>query len=149
MDNLQIVHSAQLGVDGRGPEGCAYNKFMDLLASDWDVTDEGPMEDLLGIEVQYNKDGSIKLHQTKYIEKLVEKFLPGGPLPKVQRNSMPYSVDFHKNISDAQSQTEVEYPELVTDAQSRIGSLMYAATSAYAFHRKSGQCGVWTHSSSA
>ena len=26
------------------------------------------MEDLLGMEVQYNKDGSIKLHQRKYIE---------------------------------------------------------------------------------
>ena len=51
VDNLQIVHSARLGGDGRGPDGCAYNAFMDALAADWDVTDEGPMEDLLGIEI--------------------------------------------------------------------------------------------------
>ncbi len=77
---------------------------MDLLASDWDVTDEGPMEDLLGIEVQYNKDGSIKLHQTKYIEKLVEKFLPGGPLPTRQTDNACYmrvTWDFQKNMDFA------------------------------------------------
>ena len=32
------------------------------------------MEDLLGIEVEYNPDGSIKLHQRKYIEKIVDRF---------------------------------------------------------------------------
>ena len=63
MDNLQIVHSAHVGADGRGPEGCAYNAFMDALAADWEVTDEGPMEDLLGIEIDYLPYGSIKLHQ--------------------------------------------------------------------------------------
>ena len=40
---------------------------MDHLTADWEVVDEGPMEDLLGIEVIYNSDGSIKLHQQKYI----------------------------------------------------------------------------------
>ena len=47
---------------------------MDKLAADWKVTDEGPMEDLLGIEVDYNDDGSIKLHQRTYIEKIVKRF---------------------------------------------------------------------------
>ena len=49
VDNLQIVHSAALDTSGRGPKGCAYNAFMDILAKDWEVVDEGPMEDLLGI----------------------------------------------------------------------------------------------------
>ena len=38
------------------------------------------MEDLLGIEVDYLADGSIKLHQQRYIEKIVSRFLPKGPL---------------------------------------------------------------------
>ena len=129
VDNFQIVHSAELDSKGRGPVGCAYNTFMDKLASDWDVTDEGPMDDLLGMEIDYNDDGSIKLHQTKYIEKLVEKFLPDGPLPKAQRNSLPYSKQFLVSINDAIAQTEVEYPELLSPMQSRVGSLMYATTS--------------------
>ena len=64
-DNLQIVHSAKLAsTPERGPEGRYYNAFVDRLRKDlWEVVDEGPMEDLLGIEVDYLPDGSIKLHQ--------------------------------------------------------------------------------------
>ena len=115
VDNLQIVHSVPLDDAGRGPAGCAYNSFMDKLAKDWDVTDEGAMEDLLGIEVDYKSDGSIKLHQQKYIEKIVNKFLPQGPLPKAQRNSLPYSSNFLLHINECLSQTEVEHPELVRE----------------------------------
>ena len=32
VDNLQICHSAKLSADGRGPDGCLYNEFMDKLA---------------------------------------------------------------------------------------------------------------------
>ena len=139
VDNLQIVHSAELDADGRGPSGCAYNKFMDAFTSHWQVTDEGPMEDLLGIEVTYNDDGSIKLHQQKYIEKIVARFMPDGPLSKVQRNSLPYSKDFLRHVNDALSH-DAEHPELTTELQSRVGCLMYAATStrpdiAYAVHK--------------
>ena len=129
VDNLQICHSAKLDADGRGPDGCMYNEFMDKLASDWDVTDEGPMEDLLGIEVSYNADGSITLHQCKYIEKVVSRFLPKGPLAHVQRNSMPYSSKFAARVSEALAQSEPLHPELVREIQSRVGCLMYAATS--------------------
>jgi hypothetical protein len=140
VDNLQIVHSVSLDDNGRGPDGCAYNLFMDALAKDWEVLDEGPMEDLLGIEVDYLADGSIKLHQRKYIAKLVEKFLPDGPLGKAQRGSLPFSKDFQQNLVDALSQTNVEYPHLVREMQERVGCLMYAATStrcdiAFAVHQ--------------
>ena len=129
VDNLQIVHSAVLDANGRGPAGCAYNTFMDSLARDWDITDEGPMEDLLGIEVDYLTDGAIKLHQTSYVKKLIERFLPHGPLEKVQRGSLPYSSDFLKHIADALSLPPESYPELVRPMQERLGCLMYAATS--------------------
>jgi ribosomal protein L18E len=129
VDNLQIVHSAALDANGRGPDGCAYNAFMDKLASDWDVTDEGPMDDLLGIEIEYYDDGSIKLHQRKYVEKIVERFMPNGPLSKAQRNSLPYSDHFLANINDALSRATVEHPDLVRPMQERLGCLMYATTS--------------------
>ena len=128
VDNLQIVHSAKLDSSGRGPEGCEYNKFMDQLSADWDITDEGPMEDLLGIEIDYLANGSIKLHQTSYINKIVDRFLPDGALPKAQRNSLPYSQDFLQNVNDALAQTTVEHPELVQAMQERVGCLMYATT---------------------
>ena len=86
------------------------------------------MEDLLGIEVEYLADGSIKLHQRRYIEKVVARFLPKGPLPHVQANSLPYSSNFRQNLIDALAQTSVEYPHLVKPLQERIGCMMYAAT---------------------
>ena len=54
------MHSARLNDNGRGPNGCAYNAFMDRLAVEWDVVDEGPMEDLLGIEIDYLPNGSVR-----------------------------------------------------------------------------------------
>ena len=60
VDNLQVVHSVALYSDCKGPAGCAYNSFMDRLASDLDVVDEGPMEDLLGIEIDYLPNGSVR-----------------------------------------------------------------------------------------
>ena len=87
------------------------------------------MEDLLGIEVEYNDDGSIKLHQRKYIEKVIERFLPNGPLTKAQGNSLPYSSDFLVHVNDALSRDSVDYPELVQPMQERLGCLMYATTS--------------------
>ena len=114
---------------GRGPEGCYYNAFVDALSARWEIVDEGPMEDLLGIEVDYLKDGSIKLHQESYIRKIVERFLPDGPSNKAQRGSLPYTPDFLRHVADALSLPPGSYPELVKPMQERIGCLMYAATS--------------------
>jgi len=87
------------------------------------------MEDLLGIEVERFSDGSIKLHQTKYINKVIERFLPNGPSSHVQRNSMPYSSLFETRMKDALALDAGTYPDLITTFQQRIGCLMYAATS--------------------
>ena len=129
VDNLQIVHSAELDDAGRGPDGCYYNDFVDALAGRWEVVDEGPMEDLLGIEIEYLADGSIKLHQEKYIKKIVERFLPDGPLPNVQAKSLPYSDNFLSIINDALADPTPAKLGLISAFQERVGCLMYAATS--------------------
>jgi hypothetical protein len=128
VDNLQIVHSAELDDDGRGPDGCEFNRLLDALQSDWEVVDEGPMEDLLGIEVVRNADASITLHQQSYIEKLVARFLPDGPSARVQGNSLPYSPFLSARVAAALAQTETQYPELVRAIQERLGCLLYLTT---------------------
>ena len=90
------------------------------------------MEDLLGIEVDYLADGSIKLHQTGYIRKVVSRFLSDASLSEVrkdERNSLPYSSDFMKHVADALSLPAGSHPELLKSMQERLGCLMYAATS--------------------
>ena len=130
VDNLQIAHSVQLDSAGRGPKGSFYEKFRAELAEEFDVVDEGPMVDLLGIEVERNENGSITLHQRSYIGKLVSRFLPDGLPSRVQRNSLPYSQHFDRNLAAALAQDSNAplHPELVKPFQSVVGSLMYASS---------------------
>ena len=128
VDNLQVVHSVALDSNGKGPAGCAYNAFLERLSADWDIVDEGPMEDLLGIEVDYLPDGSIKLHQATYIRKLVERFCPHGARSDAGTR-LPYTPSFLQSVADALSLPAGSHPELLRPMQERIGCLMYAATS--------------------
>ena len=66
---------------------------MEAIQAEWDVEDEGQMDDLLGIEIKYNSDGSITLHQQTYIEKVVAEFLPDGAprTPRGIKGNTPYS----------------------------------------------------------
>jgi hypothetical protein len=62
VDNLQLVSSV-IDDNGDAPPSSFCAKFLDAIKSEYDVIDEGPMVDLLGIQVRHNSDGSITLHQ--------------------------------------------------------------------------------------
>jgi hypothetical protein len=105
------------------------------------------MEDLLAIQLRVNNDYSFTIHQEAYIVKLLSKFLPNGPPPHVQKNTLPYSASFLANIVHALSiegstSLTPAFPELVRPYQERIGALMYLTTStrpdiAYSTHQLS------------
>ena len=130
VDNLQIVHSAKLGDDGRAIDKQSfYHRFTTELEKDWDVLDEGPMVDLLGVQVRRNADSSITLHQEAYIDKLCEKFAPDGIDPKIANTELPYSSHFADHLAQAVCvEGPPQYPELVKPFQERCGCLMYCAT---------------------
>ena len=132
VDNLQIVHSARIDDDGVPMDGNSYlAKFLLLLRKDWEIVDEGPMDDLLGMEFEYFNDGSIKLHQKKYIEKLLAKFLPHGPPNRSKPNCLPYSSDLHDLVDSAISEKEQhghKHPELISQYQQLCGSYLYLVT---------------------
>ena len=133
VDNMQIVHSAELNADGDATDSSSfYHRFITQLRSDWDIVDEGPMIDLLAIEVIYLPDGSIKLHQESYVRKLLAKYLPDGPPASLQRNSLPYSDTVLMDVIialDSSTAAEPGHPQLVKQYQERIGALLYLATS--------------------
>ena len=133
VDNLQLVHSAAVDSNGNALDKSSfYHKFITQLREDWDIVDEGPMTDLLAIEVRYNSDGSITLHQESYVKKLLAKYMPDGPPASLQRNSLPYSEDVLTNIIhalDASTAAAPLHPELVRPYQERLGALLYLATS--------------------
>ena len=105
--------------------------FCTVLREDWEVVDEGPMDDLLGMEFEYFKDGSIKLHQKKYIGKLLTKFLPHGPPNRSKSNCLPYSSNLHDLVESAISEKEQhghKHPELISQYQQLCGSYLYLVT---------------------
>ena len=125
VDNLQIVHSAELDDNGDAVDcNSFYSKFMSRLRRDWDVIDEGPMNDLLGIDCYRRSDGSILLNQGKYIQKMLSRFAPDGPVHK--RCAVPYSSDLPRLVIEALESSCADapsYPNLVKPYQQRVGSL--------------------------
>ena len=129
VDNLQIIHSADMS--DTSSKMCS---FMKAIQHDWDVEDEGPMVDLLGIEIQYNPDGSITLHQKKYIDKLTSEFLPDGIPSTIPKNCLPYSTRIMQIVADAShlrvaNGGKCMHPELREEYQRRLGCVMYLANS--------------------
>ena len=142
VDNMQIVHSAELNESGDAVDADSYYaKFMKQLRADWDIVDEGPMTDLLGIDCDKQPDGSILLHQGRYVRKMLSNFAPDGP--KHKRCSVPYTADLPRLVIEAFEGSSAEspaYPELIKPYQTRVGALMYACTGtrpdlAYAVHQ--------------
>ena len=77
VDNMQIVHSAELNESGDAIDADSYYaRFMRQLRADWDIVDEGPMTDLLGIDCDKQPDGSILLHQSRYVQKMLSNYAP-------------------------------------------------------------------------
>ena len=105
VDNLQLVHSAVLDDNGDAVDkNSLYHKFTTALRTEWNVVDEGEMEDLLAIQVRKETDGSITLHQEKYIEKVLERFEPER-MSRVQKASTPYSEHFGERTCASLSAT--------------------------------------------
>ena len=142
VDNLQIAHSAELDSNGDAVDKDSfYHTFITKLRKDWDIVDEGEMVDLLGIQIKYNDDGSIKLYQEQYIDAMLTRFYPRGLPQSVNRSSLPFTSKIREHIIEALDINEHEciYPELVQPFQQRLGSLMYCCTAtrvdiAYSVH---------------
>ncbi|MDA0878653.1 MAG: reverse transcriptase domain-containing protein [archaeon] len=129
VDNFQIVHSVALDKKGIPTDpNSFYSKFRSQLLKDWEVVDEGPMTDLLGIQAEYHENGSITLHQESYIEKLLAKFMPDGAPKHIPADSLPFSKNFESRVEAAlegSTPSSPAFPHLVRPFQERLGSLMY------------------------
>ena len=60
VDNLIIVHSTEIDDDGNVIDSDSFlAKFLGELRADWEIVDEGPMVDLVGMQCENMGDGSI------------------------------------------------------------------------------------------
>jgi hypothetical protein len=137
VDNLVIAHSAEVLPDGTADPSSFYSRFTKALCKRWDVLDEGPLDDLLGMEVKINDDGSITVHQSKYVRKLLDKYLPDGlpdciPGPMVDA-PLPYSPRIRELVDEAAGPhtkgSPPPHPELIKPFQEMVGAVMYLCNS--------------------
>ena len=104
-----------------------YYRFARDLQARWDVDDEGPVTDLLNIEI--SREGpAVVLRQKLYIDRLVEQWFPDGPPSHIPKNSTPHADNLPSLVLDAVCVTDPIDPSLLGRYQSLVGSLLYAAT---------------------
>ena len=120
VDDLAIAHTY-------AGEGSLYAEFTTALEARWKAEDEGEISDLLAIEFEL-KDGSVKLHQQSYIEKLVKTYGSDSDLPSSQGIRTPCSDDIAQAVSDCLADADERTPESIREFQSIVGALLYCAT---------------------
>ena len=118
---------------GDDSPGSTYDDFRNKFFNKWEAEDEGHMTDLLNVQIQRNDDGSITLHQSPYIDKMIERFFPDGPPTSLQATQTPSTPELAQSVLDASLSTPDITPdkkqlELNKRYSSLVGSLLYAAT---------------------
>ena len=82
------------------------------LQHDWDVEDEGPISDLLNVEI--SREGEhLVLRQSAYIDKLVSTYCVDGTPSRVQSNTAPCSKDLPELVMKALCYEDKPEPELL------------------------------------
>eukprot|EP00965_Chrysotila_dentata_P155542 5139394-Pleurochrysis_carterae.AAC.1 len=109
--------------------GSLYEDFTSALAARWNVEDEGPISDLLNVDISYNTD-HVSLGQQKYIEHLVETYLPDGVPLSFHKTQAPASEELPARVDKA-LRTKHERDVQPADKQayqSLVGALLYCST---------------------
>eukprot|EP00965_Chrysotila_dentata_P184382 6087090-Pleurochrysis_carterae.AAC.1 len=82
-----------------GP-GSLYDNFVRADALRWNVEDDGPVSDLLNVDIAVD-ESCIILRQEKYIAHLVTSYLPQGVPLSFQKSRAPASETLPKMVEDA------------------------------------------------
>eukprot|EP00965_Chrysotila_dentata_P217943 6190314-Pleurochrysis_carterae.AAC.1 len=107
-----------------------YTSFTTDLSARWNVEDEGPVSDLLNIDIATDADCVI-LKQEKYIRHLLDTYLPDGVPTSFHRDHAPAADDLPKLVDAARTIKErgtAPDAALRTAYQSLVGALLYCST---------------------
>ena len=121
VDDLIILHNATTRV---------FNDFLSAFLRShggrFDGKHIGPLEWFLGVKVDQRADGTFRLDQSKYINDLLNKFMPNSDAYAHARR-VPYPESSFKNLQEASNDAEIERVKQLPYLQ-LVGSLLYLAT---------------------
>eukprot|EP00965_Chrysotila_dentata_P070721 2338281-Pleurochrysis_carterae.AAC.1 len=110
-------------------DGSLYAQFVDVLTSRWNVEDEGPVSDLLNVDITAT-DSHVLLTQANHIAHLVSAFLPEGVPLAFHKTRAPASETLPKLVEHAlltRKDRGVD-PKLFSSYQSLVGALLHCST---------------------
>eukprot|EP00325_Prymnesiales_sp_UTEX-LB-985_P011820 CAMPEP_0174754512 /NCGR_PEP_ID=MMETSP1094-20130205/105773_1 /TAXON_ID=156173 /ORGANISM="Chrysochromulina brevifilum, Strain UTEX LB 985" /LENGTH=344 /DNA_ID=CAMNT_0015960383 /DNA_START=684 /DNA_END=1719 /DNA_ORIENTATION=+ len=123
VDDLVVLHDTSTRM---------FEQFCDafLRKSDGDGRFDGkhlgPLEWFLGVKVRQTASGDVYLDQSKYINDLLNKFIPNSDTIAFGRK-IPYPVSKVKELREASSDAEVERVKALPYLQ-LVGALLYLST---------------------
>ena len=104
-----------------------YSKFTAALKQRWRVEDEGPVTDLLNIQIEREGD-TITLKQTSYITKLCGEYFSGSASSHTRLRGAT-SMDIRECIIEATADgASPASPALASKYKRLVGALLYCAT---------------------
>eukprot|EP00965_Chrysotila_dentata_P185136 6111876-Pleurochrysis_carterae.AAC.1 len=80
--------------------GSLYNEFVQALTLRWNVEDEGPVYDLLNVDISAD-ESCVTLKQESYISHLVATYLPDGVPLSFQKTRTHASESLPKMVEEA------------------------------------------------
>ena len=121
VDDLIVLHD---------PSGTAFkhfkSSFLRSSGGRFDGKHIGPLEWFLGVKVDQRADGTIRINQSKYINDLLNKFIPNSDAYAHSRD-LPYPESSFKSLKEASSDAEIERVKRLPYLQ-LVGSLLYLST---------------------
>eukprot|EP00966_Prymnesium_polylepis_P319324 7375804-Prymnesium_polylepis.1 len=104
------------------------HSFTEAMQAQWEVDDEGEVNDLLNVEIS-RENGFVVLWQQSYIEKVMGIFAADEPMKgRLTREQAPCDDNLPTLVADALAQAEPPPATLLKKYQSLVGALMYCST---------------------
>ena len=114
-------------LQARRRRGSLYSKFTAALKQRWRVEDEGPVTNLLNIQIEREGD-TITLKQTSYITKLCGEYFSGSASSHTRLRGAT-SMDIRECIIEATADgASPADPALASKYKRLVGALLYCAT---------------------
>ena len=118
VDDLVVLHDASTKMFQEFKRS-----FLQSYGGRFDGKHIGRLEWFLGVKVDQRADGSIHINQSKYINDLLNKFIPNSDTIAFSRR-IPYTVDGLKSLAEASSDEEIERMRKLPYLQI-VGALLY------------------------
>ena len=121
VDDLIVLHDARTNMFEQFK-----NSFLRHEGGRFDGKHIGQLEWFLGVKVDQRADGSIHIHQSKYIADLLQRFMPNSDA-HAQDRRIPYPASKFKELKEAETDAEIERMRKLPYLQ-LVGALLYLST---------------------